>query len=517
MNIAIRVRERMRGSRFEDLVRASGAAPLLRRFYSRFLKQVRVQDMGEWVHGLASRPLPSDECPSYERVLRAEFLFITSLSPYDIQPRKETNHFWQASPATEDPTNEPSNGSDRVPRMAGLAFSGHSVVIALGNDDYRLTTGGIQVCVGEEQVMLNAAGFDYLYCFPAKWSRSLSRFGDDVQLKVVLNGFDTGVTLPSSRFNELLSLTKRRASATSGEVVLTIHGMLGHNPEAIGDALLNSQLDRAFFWLHDYFTVCPSPSLTYDELSFCGAPSPQTSRCTTCNAGASRHDHMIRMATFFEKVHPTLLSPSTFAQQVLSAAQRSSGLSWPELNVITVPHGEITWTGARSKHDEFRPLTVAFLGLPVPQKGWLLFEEIAMKLKGSQEWNFVHVGAERSSVTTFRHLKQVGAYSGQATATLSDLNVDVLFAYSQWPETFHIASHEAMAAGAAILTSSASGNIYEAASLQGRLIDLGTSEAVLQSFANGTARDSIIRRIRADRRTGAFSFSGLTLGAIRAT
>ena len=504
------LREKLRGTRLEAWLARSRFAPWIRSLVVRWPAHRSAEAAAlEWHRGYLSKgPDETSELPA--RLGHAESLFVLQRGA-SSPPHKGREPGTPSLQHTVHGSRGPS--TERIMEQLARMASGserHRLVVAVGNDDYTTNTGGIQVCIGEEQRQCNQMGIDYLYAYPRLHSTQLAPPLEDPILGLVLNGVDTRISVTTSGFGGLLHRWTRSGAPYSAVAALSVHGVLGHNPELLGEGVATASPEKSLFWVHDYFTFCASPQLAFNDLMYCSAPGPGSSACEICVHGTYRQSHLDRLATFMESAAPVVVAPSETARRTFLDALERSDISWSPSEVEVVPHGGIRWTGQRPALREGAPLTVAFVGHPVAHKGWLTFKTLADAFSHRPDYSFLQLGAQRASQHKFRYVKQTGPYSGDTTQVLRRAGVDVLFAASLWPETFHIAAYEAMAAGCGIVSTPASGHPYQAALDHGRLFAYESSTDILKAFDDGSVRQVVLEQSNCDRRIGDFSFTGLT-------
>src|SRR5262249_35718811 len=135
------------------------------------------------------------------------------------------------------------------------------------------------------------------------------------------------------------------------------------------------------------------------------------------------------------------------------------------------------------------PVNVAFVGHPVPQKGWPLFQELVNRTRAQGAYRFFHFVSETSGPRT-EGLAQVAVrVTAQnrlgMVAALMAHRIDLVAVLSPWPETFSYVVHETFAAGASVVALQQSGNVVAAIHRYGRGIVLRDDTAVLDFFIGG--------------------------------
>ncbi|MFM8375395.1 MAG: hypothetical protein ACKN9P_04970, partial [Phenylobacterium sp.] len=155
-------------------------------------------------------------------------------------------------------------------------------------------------------------------------------------------------------------------------------------------------------------------------------------------------------------------------------------------------------------------LRLAFLGAPVPHKGWDLFRGLVERFAGDPRYAFLQFGAQGAGYSGMAFVEaRVSAAAPHAMRdALVREGVDVALAWSLCVETFGFTALEAAAAGAAVLTGPDSGNIAAqvASGLPGRVF--ADEAALVRAFETG----EILALSRAARGAGVreMVFSGLT-------
>lgn len=70
---------------------------------------------------------------------------------------------------------------------------------------------------------------------------------------------------------------------------------------------------KCFFWLHDFFPLCPNYLFQRNNKAFCNTPQLQSNACGICLYGQERRDHLARISAFFEHNEVHVVSPSEVA------------------------------------------------------------------------------------------------------------------------------------------------------------------------------------------------------------
>lgn len=383
-------------------------------------------------------------------------------------------------------------------RLSGLTSSG--IVLSISHDNYRVIPGGVQLCIQKEQNAATARGLSYLHLHPWQPLPCLAGTsgGGKLPVTLLLNGDLVGTTHMSGVTQAI------ERCVTAGKTVdMVIHHLMGHSLEAVADLARAAKVRDLPFWLHDFFTLCPSYTLQRNGLAFCGAPDARSNACGLCVFGPSRPEHLARMAAFFEALPITAIAPSDH-----TAAFWSSRSKLPVRRLTTVPHVVLTETArpmAGQGNDTVKakaaPITVGYLGAMVDHKGWPVFVRLINRFGGAGI-RFV-VLSDRSANVGEDASSKVHVTTDTPDAmsrAVRDAKVDVVLQWASWAETFSFTTFEAMLGGAWVLTNPVSGNVQASVLSSGRGAVLEDEAALVAFFADGGLENLVAeRRAYADR------------------
>jgi hypothetical protein len=355
----------------------------------------------------------------------------------------------------------PSMAAAAVARALDSAAAGVGYVLSLSHDDYRRACGGVQNVIGDEERAFRHAGWNYLHVSPAA---PLPMLADptpatDFRVGLRLNGERLGI---ATFANLLHAVGELRAQARAVECV--VHHFMGHAPELVLDLVRASGVERPIVWVHDFFTLCESYALLRNDIAFCGSPPVGSPACGICCYGIERRVHLVRLHAFFDTVRPAVLAPSDVA---LDLWRSGGGLPFDEAAVVPLARLLATSTDPSGSTDVLsRPLRIAHLGARAFHKGWPIFEELAFRSTGDDKYEFFQLGDVGGPVlpSNIRNIPvQVRAERRNAMVDAAiEARIDVVVAWSLWPETFCFVAHEALAAGAFVLARAGSGNVWPA-------------------------------------------------------
>lgn len=383
----------------------------------------------------------------------------------------------------------------------GLIGSG-KIVIAFAHDDYVERVGGIQIVSAREEVVFRELGDSYISVFPSRESIALSASSpDEFLVRCRMGGELIDGTFSLVDFADAFS--DRFAERS---VVVVVHSVLGHSPEAILKSMELLRPSRAFWWIHDYSVHCQNYRLTRNDVNWCGDPAPDSQSCQVCSYSLVRGQHVDRVRSLIDGVDWVFAAPSEVA-----AEQSVTGHTPLPRRPLVIPHGSIWRDGAtRGACSENEKVRIAFVGHPSPAKGWIRFLSLLSEAgQEAETFEFFHFGADDRSVPGVRFVELQPDPGGRSTATQKLLlhRIDAIVNFADAKETFNFVTYEAMAAGCCIVTSSRSGNVVVAASAENLLIERDCDDD-FANFDYSALRDEIRRKRRSD--IGEFRITGLT-------
>jgi hypothetical protein len=392
------------------------------------------------------------------------------------------------------------------------------LVVSFSHDDYTANVGGVQHCIGFEQRAFNDADCVYLHLSPWQAAPTLfpGRDPGQVPLRVLCDGEEVGYAIGRDVVGLVSALRAGPLAALPSWLV--VHALHGHATEVVMQMHDALQPKCAYFWLHDYFTVCTGYNLLRNQVAFCDAPPATSAGCAICVYGGSRADHLARMGALFSKVRFTAVAPS---QHTADQWRKSTDL--PVADLIVAPHCHIEPEGQRldsqfatsalsEEQTELRPIRVAFLGHPVAHKGWPVFREMVRQFCGTGGYEFWHLGTagDAKLPVVFNEVKVTPENPDAMIRAIDAANIDVVLQWSICPETFGITARECVAAGAFLLTSRGSGAIaaYVETTGGGKVLD---DEAALHTYLMGDElREVVSERVRTGVPIGSLKWGRLT-------
>jgi glycosyltransferase involved in cell wall biosynthesis len=420
----------------------------------------------------------------------------------------------RASPPAARPTgyDAPPNAAVLTARELGnllhaVCAAAAGLVLSASHDRYIDVTGGVQLLVADEQGLFNGNRFAYLHIAPAIARMTLDPSTDGpAMLQLVLDGFFIGLAPYAGIVQALEELPPSLAPIR----LFTVHSLFGHRVTGLVALAAALRAAHNFFWLHDYASLCEGYNLLRDDIAFCGAPPPDSMACRVCVYGESRPAYRAALRGLFDAVQFHVLAPSRAALDIWLRATDLPHLSARVHQNCLLEVGPVAAPDARPD----LPVRVAFVGYPMPHKGWPAFLALMRQMRDAPEYRFYHF----SSATTQRSMDglvcvpvRVDRYERHAmAAALAEHGIDLVLVLSPWPETFSYVTYEALAAGADVIALASSGNVADAVRRNGRGVVLRDEDALLAFFGDRLAVAYAQARHAAGPRPGVLRLIGST-------
>lgn len=410
----------------------------------------------------------------------------------NLKPLEQTVERWRKTKALPALLDHPA--LERA-LLARTPAAHRGLILSVSHDHYRKNLGGVQLCVQREEVMAPAHGYDYLQIHPWQPLPRLAHAAEDPDVVVclVLNGKDIGVC----RMSTLTQVATDLAGKHKQALRLVIHQMLGHSPEQLADLARVACGAQCILWLHDFFSICPSPTLQRNGLAFCNAPAVTSNACGLCVSGRERLSHIPRMQDFFQRVAADVISPSEHTAQLW---QSRSGLTGRTMHIV--PHVQLQ-TKPRSTPVVIRPkdapIRVGHLGSLDPHKGWNTYASLMHDLDRVPNLEFVVLCAKRPNQGEdyWQSVKVTSDDQSAMTDAVESQSLDVVLNWPTWPETFSYTTYEALAGSAYVITNAWSGNVAAGVRALQRGAVLNDPAELLALFRSEQLHNLVARR-RAD-------------------
>lgn len=377
--------------------------------------------------------------------------------------------------------------------------------VTFSHDDYSANVGGVQLCLQREAARMAQLGRDHLHIFPSGPWPMLREAGEPAPVGVLWNGSRLGFLAAKDLATILEQAT---TAAKTGERSLAIHSLLGHCVDDVLAIAAAAGLSSGYFWLHDFTSLCAGYHLLRNDVADCGAPPPESGACSICLYGPHRRRHLDAHRRLFEALALTVVSPSDATLKTWR-----DGWTYPAVGQVVAPH---------ARFSEPRPaplpkggaLRVAFPGAAATHKGWPVFRDLVHRFGEDPRYSFLHLGRDSAlgPPVIFHPVSVTADAPLVMREALEQWEVDVALVWSLCRETFSFTAHEAVAAGAAVVTNFDSGNVAAFVEAGGHGLVLAEASDLMTLFETG----EILRLARTVRRPtqSELVFSALTADLI---
>lgn len=380
---------------------------------------------------------------------------------------------------------QPESGLDGIIAAISERLNHDHFILSVSHSNYLSSLGGTEKLLMEEQQAFFGHRISYIQIYPL--DRQVRREVQTAPDQMV------GINVDASPVESmtLLQLCVVLQSMISRNGIrpsaVHLHHLMNMSLFGVGvliDALAPSTVR---FFIHDYFTICSSFNLLTDDNVYCGMGSSETACCQGCTRCRNRVGHLARMRSFFSRLKPEVVAPSTTAKTIWSDY-------FPDLedrirvvpHQIRVPvkdHGGIPAVQSSASES---PIKVAYLGYESANKGLETWWRLLADARIRHAFDFYHLGAAGKKIPGVTYVPVSFQQDGPDAMVdaLTTHGIDVAFLWSIWPETYSFTVFEALAAGCAVITNGISGNIRAQVVESGRGLVFETESEMLRFFSD---------------------------------
>ena len=396
-------------------------------------------------------------------------------------------------------TREPRDDGDLSGWVRARLKDGRRVIVAVTHDHYHAVSGGVQLCIQTEEAAAREAGWSYLSLHPWQPLPRLAHAGEEGECRqfVIADGEEIG-PVP---FAALVAAIERLAGEGI-RIDVVIHHLLGQSSELIAGLIGATGSTRCWYWLHDYFSICPGYTLLRNTITYCGAPPPGSDACGICRYGEERSEHVRRMQRFFAGHAVHVIAPSEVARDIWLDR---SGLAHASISVA--PHAGLIRAGRGPEPDRpdedsdaELPIRIGYIGSIQSSKGWPIFLDLFRDLGPDSGIEFHYFGLSEVPEGITPHQVHVTRSTPTAMSdVIAAAGIDIVLHWASWPETFSFSTVEAIAGGAFVITNPGSGNVARIVEHEGAGVVLADT-ATLKEFLTGPQGWKLVLSARARRR-----------------
>lgn len=362
------------------------------------------------------------------------------------------------------------------------------VSIAIGTRDYQSSFGGTEKVIATHQLIYNKENWDYLYLFAITPRIKGKTIGNYWGCR--LNGNFVGA------FSNIGIIKYIGGTFRARIRTICIHHLrLLHIPSVklLLESLPNNKI---WIYLHDYYLVCDNYNLLWNDQIYCELGKKKDTPCISCEfKDHSKQNEIMRLLNkIFDRVF--FVAPSEVAKSIF--VQRN-----PEFvdKVIVLPHQKFKgkYRGNLESLDKNQKIRIAFCGAPASNKGWDDWVRLLNEIKDFSEYEFYHLGVKAQNEP--EKSKHVDVVFNQKSlnamiSALREHNIDVVFLWSNWPETYSYVYYECFAANVFVITRDDSGNMaYMTRTIHNGLV-LQSYDDALALFSNSEKLRNILNNFK---------------------
>ncbi len=326
-------------------------------------------------------------------------------------------------------------------------------VLSISHDNYLLVNfGGIQMFMGDEQRLYDDRKLSYIHLYPVGGADFLEASRADFAIGLNVDSTQLG-KFTAKDILAMINRLRENGRCKS----MNVHHLRGWNLNDLNAIIVALEPAFLLYYIHDFFAICPQHNLLRNNNEFCHAPSVESNVCRICQYGDRRMRQLPLIGKWFSEHHFTIIAPSESAKATWLG---TFGGASNEIKIV--PHLLTKETPRPSPvrlKDEMR---IAYAGQGEKAKGWVEWRALVDRLSSQSEYQFYRLGLY--SGVHFEKFEPVRVTLEERTAMLDALcnnQIDILFHWPIWPETFSFVLYEAIAAGCFILTSNKSGNVAD--------------------------------------------------------
>lgn len=311
--------------------------------------------------------------------------------------------------------------------------------------------GGTDKVMLSQQYMFHQMNLTTIHLWPCE----KKKYGSVFLWKIAIDGQEKGVF---STEHFLLFLVGSGMKQKKLKAFL-VHHLNGIDIEELGK--LTKYLScKKYFYLHDFYTICPYGGLAFNGQQYCSVGFPKKRKCEKCKFCSEEIEKRTMQIRQFIAEHKEFcyIAPSESAASIWL-------FHYPDCRekLRVVPHQILL----DYYHEDVQvpepeeELKIAYIGDQREIKGWpQWFEAVKTVSAERKNLSFYHFGRTETHSDS---IKEIGCDFNEnlndMTIKLRKFRPDCVILWSQVPETYSYTYYEAFAANQFILAQEGSGNI----------------------------------------------------------
>lgn len=342
-------------------------------------------------------------------------------------------------------------------------------ILSIGINDYRNCSGGTNKVILAHQKMFRENGYGYIYLCP------LNKKNND-KWKVIINNQFKGVKKTQYLDSFLYSISNYNICIRE----VHIHHLLNASLDEVDKLLIKFDVDIKFY-LHDFFSICPSVKLLKNNISFCGGEKMSREKCGDCTYYENGNHQNMLLRQFIKKYEKKIIfiAPSEVARDLwLKSFEKYRD------KVIVIEHQKLIGIYDGNRELIKDKIKVGYLGEQSDSKGWNVWKHIIKYIKDDR-FEYYYFGKSKSRIKKVTNVKV--DFRKDIDAMIKSLRrktVDCVILWSIWEETYSYTYYESLASNVFVITNRLSGNIAKQVKKRKNGIVLNNEEELIELFEN---------------------------------
>ena len=304
------------------------------------------------------------------------------------------------------------------------------IILAISYEDYVFNSGGVNKVILAQSEIAMSHGYSVVYLCPFHVAKGLigkSQWLVRVDNEIAMVGTDNDVLT-------YVGILSKDNYVISG---IQIHHLKGINLDSLMN-ILNSITGNIYFYIHDYYTICPyaSGNLLKDDDSLCEVIEGKTPKCKECSR-FNGNTRLIREFIYCLSKRTKFIAPSESCKKIWTSYYKEFADK-----TIVIYHQKLVgnYYGCNEQLDLNSNVNLAFVGKQSSTKGWEDFKYIVSSLAGRSEYNFFCCGNGNEIVNKVKKI-EIDFHNGldAMTCALRDNKIDVVLLLSNGLK--HILTH----------------------------------------------------------------------------
>ncbi len=343
---------------------------------------------------------------------------------------------------------DPAGLLERV--MANL--KNHVFLVSISHDDYLSVNFGVQMFISDEQKLFDKKHISYVHLYPVNGDDYLK---NNSSLIIGLNV--DSIHIGQYDEIEIKKLLKNILAKKYICVSINLHQFKGWTYIALKNVISAAHPEHLFFYVHDYYAICPQYTLLRNKQEFCNAPHMESNACSICVFKEKREIHLPLVLKLFHTFPFIAIAPSKSSLNLWKRAL-------PQLHneIKFEPHLLLKKTSVPLPISDYKVIRIAYAGQASPYKGWNTWRELVDQFASNEDYKMYHLGSPAGeNPEYFEHIRVTPQNRTAMLDALRKHQIDILFHWSVLPETFSFVLYEAIGAGCFILTTNNNGNVAD--------------------------------------------------------